>query len=71
MRAVVVKAGDIWATLAPVAGRAGSAEASLRAVGIGNPEVDLAVTASVASVGRDSRFGGFSSVTTFSGCVLL
>lgn len=41
-------------------------EDTVKVESIGIPDVDLIVTASVASVGRDSRLGGFDSVMTFS-----
>lgn len=63
---VVVKAADVRAILVLTAGRVCSVEDSVKAEGIGIPEVDLTVIASVASVGRDSRLGGFDSVMTFS-----
>lgn len=46
-------------------------EDSVKVEGLGIPGVDLTVTASVTSVGRDSGLGGFDSVMTFSGCGLL
>lgn len=46
-------------------------EDSVNVEGTGIPDVDITVTALVASVGRDSGLGGFDSVMTFSGCGLL
>lgn len=68
---MVVKAGDVWATLVLVAGRVCSVEDSAEAGDIEIPEVDLIVTASVASVGRDSRLGSSDSIMICSWCELL
>lgn len=63
---MVVKAGDVRVMLVLVAGRVCLVEDSVKAEGIGIPDIGLIVTASVASVGRDSGLGGFDSVMTFS-----
>lgn len=67
---VAAKAGDVWAKPVLVAGRACSVpvevEWSVKARDEGIPRVDITVTASVASVGRVCRLGGFDSITMFS-----
>lgn len=63
-----IKAGDIGAKLALVAGTAGSVEDPIKAGDQGVPGGRLIVTALVGSVGRDTRPGDFSSVMAFSGC---
>lgn len=65
---VAVNAGGVRATLVLVAGRVGSVEDSVKAGATGIPEAELAVSAPVGSVGRDSRLGDFDSVATFSWC---
>lgn len=65
---VAAKAGGVWAKLALVAGRVCPVEDSVRAGGKGIPKVELVVSASVASVGRDPGLSGFDSVTIFSWC---
>lgn len=62
---VTVKAGGIWAKLVLVPGRVCSVENPVKVGSKGIPEVELIVSASAASVGRDSRLGGFDSVTIF------
>lgn len=62
---VAAKGGGRWANLGLVAGRVCSVENSVKAGGKGIPEVELIVSALVASVSRDSRLGGLDSVTTF------
>lgn len=64
-RVVAVKAGGIWAKLVLVAGRVCSVEDSGKTGGRGVLELELIVSASGASVGRDSRLGAFDSVTIF------
>lgn len=63
-----VKAGDIWAKVVLVAGRAGSVEDPIKAGGQGVPGGRLIVTALVESVGRDTRLGDLASVMVFSCC---
>lgn len=63
-----IKAGDIWAKLVLVAGRAGSVENPIKAGDQGVPGGRLIVTAWVGSVGRDTRRGECASVMAFSGC---
>lgn len=67
---VDVKAGDLWAKLVLVAGRAGSVENPIKA---GDPAVPegLSVTALVESVGGDTKLGDLASVTGFSCCGVL
>lgn len=60
---VAAKGGGRWANLGLVTGRVCSVENSVKAGGKGIPEVELIVSALVASVSRDSRLGGLDSVT--------
>lgn len=62
---VAVKAGGIWAKLVLVAGRVCSVEDSGKRGGRGVLGAELIVSASGASVGRDSRLGALDSVTIF------
>lgn len=64
---VDVKAGDLWAKLVLVAGRAGSVENPVKA---GDPG-RLTVTALVESVGGDTKLGDLASVMGFSCCGVL
>lgn len=66
-----VEAGDIWAKLVLVAGRAGSVENPIKAGDQGVPGGRLIVTGLVESVGRDARLGDFASVTVLSCCGVL
>lgn len=68
---VSLEAGGVWAKLVLVARRVCSVENSVKAGGEGVPEIELLGSASIASVGRDSRLGGFDSVAIFSWCGLL
>lgn len=63
-----IKAGDIWAKLVLVAGRAGSVENPIKAGDQGVPGGRLIVTALEGPVGRGTRRGDFVSVMAFSGC---
>lgn len=66
-----VKAGDIWAKLVLVDGRAGSMETPIKAGDQGAPGGRLTVTALVESVGRDTKLGDLASVMGFSCCGVL
>lgn len=66
-----VKAGDIWAKLVLVAGRAGSVENPDKAGDQGAPGGRLTVTALVESVGGDTKLGDLASVMGFSCCGVL
>lgn len=66
-----VKAGDIWAKLVLVAGRAGSVENPIKAGDPGAPGGRLIVTALVESVGGDTKLGDLASVMGFSCCGVL
>lgn len=50
-----LEAGGVWAKLVLVAERVFSVENSVTAGGKGVPEIELLGSASIASVGRDSR----------------
>lgn len=63
---VVVKPGDVWVMLVLVGGRVCWVEDSVKAEGVGIPDIDLTVPAPVASAGRDSRLSDFDSVITSS-----
>jgi hypothetical protein len=66
-----VKAGDIWAKLVLVAGRAGPVENPVKAGDQGAPGGRLTVTALVESVGGDTKLGDLASVMGFSCCGVL
>lgn len=66
-----VKAGDMWAKLVLVAGRAGSVENPVKAGDQGVPGGRLTVTAVVESVGGVTKLGDFASVMGFSCCGVL
>lgn len=68
---VDVKAGDLWAKLVLVAGRAGSVENPIKAGDPGVPGGRLSVTALVESVGGDTKLGDLASVMGFSCCGVL
>jgi hypothetical protein len=68
---MVVKAGDIWAKLVLMAGRAGTVENSVKAGGKGTSKGELIVTALVDFVDKETRVGDFASMTTFSSCGVL
>lgn len=68
---VDVKAGDFWAKLVLMAGRAGSVENPVKAGDPGAPGGRLAVTALVESVGGDAKLGDLASVMGFSCCGVL
>lgn len=68
---VDVKAGDLWAKLVLVAGRAGSVENPVKAGDPGAPGGRLTVTALVESMGGDTKLGDLASVMGFSCCGVL
>lgn len=60
---VVVKSRNVWATMVLVVGRVCSVEGSVKTEGRGITKVGLIVTVLMASVDKDSRFGGSDSIT--------